>query len=235
MQLQPNVWNKSCRYHNSTKQLLVSSRPNSRTPYARHALCTISNEVDDVLGCNTVHSFNGGGAQKLLSRTTFLSDSDYVAAHHEMNKSVCVYSVNTGSKVSSVPAHDPVLDICDVTSGGTMSLACLTEKKLEFFKLAKWLGVCFKRAGFSMTFLYLFDSELMRLRFCNVLFYSIIRHIAEVLSYEENKSLLIQRSFIFQQKFLWKYWNLSISALNDLNKLEMLQIYTKIVIINQRY
>lgn len=126
------------RYHNPTKQLLVSSRPNLQTPYARHTLCTLSNKASDILGCNVIHTFNGGGTQKLLSRTAFFSQGgDYVAAHHEQNNSVYLWSINTGSKVGAIPTHNPILDICACSCKGVVSLACLTEKKLEFFKLAK--------------------------------------------------------------------------------------------------
>lgn len=123
------------RYQQSTKQLLVSSRPNARVPYARHSLCTISRETPDDLSCNVIHSLHGGAMQKLLSRTAFVScKGDFVAAHHEESKCVGIWNVNTGDKASSVPAHSAVLDICGIQTNEDSMLACLSERKLEFFK-----------------------------------------------------------------------------------------------------
>lgn len=123
------------RYQQSTKQMLVSSRPNSRVPYARHSLCTISRETPDDLSCNVIHSLHVGTMQKLLSRTAFVSyKGDFVAAHHEESKSVGIWNVNTGDKAASVPAHSAVLDICGIQTNEDSMLACLSERKLEFFK-----------------------------------------------------------------------------------------------------
>lgn len=123
------------RYQRSTKQMLVSSRPNARVPYARHSLCTLSRETPDDLNCNIIHSLHGGAMQKLLSRTAFVSyKGDFVAAHHEESKSVSIWNVNTGDKASSVPAHSAVLDICGIQTNEDSMLACLSERKLEFFK-----------------------------------------------------------------------------------------------------
>lgn len=125
----------SMKYQLDTKQLLVSSRPNNRISYSRHMLCTIEKTEQDELNCNVIHSFQGGGMQKLLSKSCFLSNNQqYVAAHQESSKSVYLWSINNGQKVCSVPAHEAVLDLRGVQNQNGNFLVSLTEKKLEFFK-----------------------------------------------------------------------------------------------------
>jgi E3 ubiquitin-protein ligase RFWD3 len=125
----------SMKYQPNTKQLLVSSRPNSRIMYARHTLCNLEKKDQDKIDCNIVHSFQGGGMQKLLSKSCFLSHtSDYVAAHQENCRSVFLWSINTGQKVCSLAAHESVLDLKGLQNQHGSFLVSLTDKKLEFFK-----------------------------------------------------------------------------------------------------
>ncbi|XP_018570512.1 E3 ubiquitin-protein ligase RFWD3-like [Anoplophora glabripennis] len=125
----------SMKYQSETKQLLVSSRPNNRISYSRHTLCTLEKVSPYKMNCNVIHSFQGGGMQKLLSKSCFLSDKhEYVAAHHESSKSVYLWSINTGQRVCSVPAHDAVLDLRGIQNHNGNYLVSLTEKKMEFFK-----------------------------------------------------------------------------------------------------
>lgn len=129
----------SMKYEQDTKQLLVSSRPNNRISYARHTLCTLEkvrgDHGGDKLNCNVLHSFQGGGMQKLLSKSCFVSDKqEYVAAHNESSKSVHIWSINTGQRVCTVPAHEAVLDLGGIQNQNGSFLLSLTERKLEFFK-----------------------------------------------------------------------------------------------------
>ncbi|EFA00575.2 E3 ubiquitin-protein ligase RFWD3 [Tribolium castaneum] len=126
----------SMKYQTNTKQLLVSSRPNSRITYARHTLSTLARN-EGKIDCNILHTFQGGGMQKLLSKSCFLSHtSDYVAAHQENCKSVFLWSINTGQKVCSVTAHESVFDLKGFQNQNGSFLVSLTDKKLEFFKFA---------------------------------------------------------------------------------------------------
>lgn len=126
----------SMKYQANTKQLLVSSRPNGQTAYARHSLFTLEKNQEKI-DCNIVHTFQGGGMQKLLSKSCFLSHkSDYVAAYQENCKSVFLWSINTGQKVCSVTAHESVLDLKGFQNHNGNFLVSLTDKKLEFFKFA---------------------------------------------------------------------------------------------------
>lgn len=125
----------SMKYQPESKQLLVSSRPNNRIAFSRHTLCTLEKVSADKINCNVIHCFQGGGMQKLLSKSCFLSDKqEYIAAHQESSKSVYLWSINTGQRVSSIPAHDAVLDLQGIQTHKGNFLVSLTEKKLEFFK-----------------------------------------------------------------------------------------------------
>lgn len=125
----------SMKFQSDTKQMLVSSRPNNRIPHSRHTLCTMEKIDQNKINCNIVHCFQGGGMQKLLSKSCFISDrEEYVAAHQESSKSVYLWSINTGQRVCSVPAHESVLDLGGIQTHNGNYLVSLTEKKLEFFK-----------------------------------------------------------------------------------------------------
>lgn len=121
----------SMRCEPLTKQVLVSSRPNSNFPYTRHTLFT----VDKSSQCNIVHTFRVDSKPNFLTRSCFIMHkNDYVAAHSEKDKCVVLWSINTGSKVTSAPAYDPVLDLCSFKINDEQFLISLTEKKMDFFK-----------------------------------------------------------------------------------------------------
>lgn len=125
----------SMKYQPGTKQLLVSSRPNNRIAFSRHTLCTLEKVNPEKINCNVVHCFQGGGMQKLLSKSCFLNDrQDYISAYQESTKSVYLWSINTGQRVSSIPAQHSVLDLQGIQTNKGNFLVSLTEKKLEFFK-----------------------------------------------------------------------------------------------------
>lgn len=129
----------SLRWNKQTRHMLVSARPNQRMPYTRHIVCELNPGNGDSLICNTVHMFKGAQTQRLLTRSAFfnLDDNVYVAAHHESDRNVTFWSIKTGLKVGSVPAHNPILDLCPVTTNNSSCLATLNEKKLNFFKINK--------------------------------------------------------------------------------------------------
>ncbi|CAH1155380.1 unnamed protein product [Phaedon cochleariae] len=125
----------SMKYNSDIQQLLISSRPNNRIPYSRHSLCTLEKTSTEQIYCNLIHSFQGGGMQKLLSKSCFVRDQqEYVAAYQESSKCVHLWSINTGQRIHSIPAHDAVLDLGGVQTQSGNFLVSLTEKKLEFFK-----------------------------------------------------------------------------------------------------
>lgn len=122
--------------HKDNDHLFLSSRPNHRTPYARHSLCGLYKQDDNVM-CNVVHTFRGGNTQRMLSRTCLLSNkSDYAAAYIEDQRIVSLWNINNGNKVGSVPAHESVLDLNSVNTARADFLLTLTESKLRFFKFS---------------------------------------------------------------------------------------------------
>ncbi|CAG9857684.1 unnamed protein product [Phyllotreta striolata] len=124
----------SMKYDRATEQLLVSSRPNNLVAHSTHTLCTLK-KTNEGVNCDTVHVFTGGGMQKLLSKSCFVSDAgDYVAAYEETGKCVCLWSINTGARCCAVPAKEAVLDLKGVRNGGDTFLVSLTERNLDFYK-----------------------------------------------------------------------------------------------------
>ncbi|XP_050303639.1 E3 ubiquitin-protein ligase RFWD3-like [Anthonomus grandis grandis] len=126
----------SLKYDQGTKHLLVSSRPNSQLPFARHTICYLERTNDPyAISCNTVHTFKGGSTAKWLANTSCFVPGNIVAGHHENRKSILLYSVNTGEEVGSCPTHDNiVLDIKGFETNNGKFLTYLNQKKLEFFK-----------------------------------------------------------------------------------------------------
>ncbi|XP_056644008.1 E3 ubiquitin-protein ligase RFWD3-like isoform X1 [Diorhabda sublineata] len=125
----------SMKYEKELKQLLVSSRPNHIVPHSTHSLCTLNKNPDGEINCLTTHTFQGGGMQKLLSKTCFVSDEQqYIAAFEESYKRVFLWSIHTGDKVCSVPANEAVLDLNGVKNSNGNFLVSLTERKMDFFK-----------------------------------------------------------------------------------------------------
>ncbi|GJQ84221.1 hypothetical protein Trydic_g2889 [Trypoxylus dichotomus] len=119
--------------HNNHDNFFLSSRPNTKYPYARHFLCELSR--DGCVRCNIVHTLRGGSTQRMLSRTCLLSNkSDYAAAYIEDQRIVSLWNVNNANKVGSVPARETVLDINSVRTAHADYLLTLTESKLRFFK-----------------------------------------------------------------------------------------------------
>ena len=125
----------SMTYDDSTKHLLVSTRPNARVPFTQHLVSSLTKDVGTVT-CDNIYNFPGGSGQKYLSRSCLLWDKkNYVAAYQENKRCVNIWNVNTGQATCTVPAHEPVLDMCGVSFNNVNFLLALTERKLEFFKL----------------------------------------------------------------------------------------------------
>lgn len=121
----------SMRSEPLTKQVLVSSRPNPNFPHTRHTLFNVTKDTQ----CNIVHTFSVDSKPNFLSRSCFVTkENDYIAAHSEKDRCVMLWSINTGNKETSIPAYDPVLDLCSFKFNEENVLASLTEKKLDFFK-----------------------------------------------------------------------------------------------------
>lgn len=127
----------SLTYDNSTGHVLVSARPSQRHAYTRHSVCELRSDEDSNMRLNVIHEFIGAPIQRLLSRSCFLTVKNklYAAAYHETDTNVAVWSIDEGCKVSSVPAHLPVLDLCSISSPLGQMLVSLNEKKLDFFNV----------------------------------------------------------------------------------------------------
>ncbi|KAI4472162.1 rfwd3 protein [Holotrichia oblita] len=123
--------------HRNHNHLFLSSRPNTRYPYARHFLLELTKK--DQVGCNIVHTFRGGNTQRMLSRTCLLSNKhDYAAAYIEDQRIVSIWNINNSNWVGSVPAQETVLDINSVKTSHSDFLLTLTESKLRIFKFTNW-------------------------------------------------------------------------------------------------
>lgn len=128
----------SLRYNHETRHILVSARANQRYQYTRHILCELK-QADNMMHCNVVHTYQGAATQSMLSRSCFVNvhDNVYAAAYHASDRNVTLWSVRTGQKAGSVPAHMPILDLCTIETQNANYLTTLNEKKMDFFQIGK--------------------------------------------------------------------------------------------------
>jgi len=127
----------SVRYDEKNHHCLISSRPNSRQPHARHIICTIEKNMSDeeTVTYNTVHTFQAGNSQQLLSRPCYLSmeNDTLVAAFIESGSSLSLWSVANGQKLHNLPVSDPVMDLCSFNVNNKLFLTSLSAKKLRLY------------------------------------------------------------------------------------------------------
>lgn len=127
----------SVRYDEKNHHCLISSRPNARQPYAKHIVCTIEKNMSDeeTVTYNTVHTFQAGNSQQLLSRPCYLSTEDdtLVSAYIESSSSISLWSVANGQKLHNLPVSDPVMDLCSFNINNNLFLTSLSAKKLRLY------------------------------------------------------------------------------------------------------
>lgn len=99
----------------------------------RHVVCSIEKR-DDQIQFNSVHTFNAGNLQKLLSRPCYINSKDdtMVVAYNESIKSIVAWSISTGKEVYTMPISEPVLDIC-CFENDALYQAVLTKNKLHLY------------------------------------------------------------------------------------------------------
>ncbi|KAL0101453.1 hypothetical protein PUN28_018944 [Cardiocondyla obscurior] len=127
----------SVRYDKKSNHCLISSRPNSRQPYARHIVCTIEKNTsnEETVSYNAVHTFQAGNSQQLLSRPCYLSaeDDTLVAAYTESNNCISLWSIANGQILHNLPITDPIMDLCSFNVNNNLFLASLSAKKLRLY------------------------------------------------------------------------------------------------------
>lgn len=127
----------SVRYDEKNHHCLISSRPNSRQPHARHIVCTIERNMsnEEIVTYNAVHTFQAGNSQQLLSRPCYLSveDDTLVAAYIESSSSISLWSIASGQKLYNLPISDPVMDLRSFNVNNNLFLTSLSAKKLRLY------------------------------------------------------------------------------------------------------
>ncbi|XP_011503751.1 PREDICTED: E3 ubiquitin-protein ligase RFWD3-like [Ceratosolen solmsi marchali] len=123
----------SLRYNEKNNHVLLSCRANAKYPFVRHMVCTIEKNEDQIK-FNTVHSFNAGNTQKLLSRPCYinLKNETIVVANNENLNQIIAWSISTGQEAFSIPISEPVVDVCFFESD-VIYQAILTSNKLHLY------------------------------------------------------------------------------------------------------
>lgn len=121
------------RYNERDNHVLVSCRANAKNPSVRNIVCSIR-KSEDQIHFNTVHAFNAGSKQTLLSRPCYmnLQNDTMVVAYNGSSNCISAWSISTGQEAYSIPIAEPVVDICSFESGSIYQ-AVLTSNKVHLY------------------------------------------------------------------------------------------------------
>nr|XP_045626298.1 E3 ubiquitin-protein ligase RFWD3-like isoform X2 [Procambarus clarkii] len=135
----------------STRHILVSCRPSQKYPHARHIICELQSvdissdlaELNQVVTANTIHIFQGGTTQKVLSRSCAfvnpVQEGNLVAcASDESTRSTCLWDLSSTSCLQQLRGPDTVIDILPVRSNQNEYLTLLTDKSVKFYR---WIDI----------------------------------------------------------------------------------------------
>ncbi|XP_044732146.1 E3 ubiquitin-protein ligase RFWD3-like [Chrysoperla carnea] len=125
----------SLNYNTTYRQILISTRPNPRWVFCRHILCDLVNGDENCFNVKTIHYFQGGTTQTQLSRNCQieLANDVLVLCYQETKKQINVWSVGSGNLIQTLPAPDPIIDMCYVKIRN--QLIALTEKRIRIFNI----------------------------------------------------------------------------------------------------
>ena len=123
----------SLKYNEKNGHVLISARANSKYDYMRQIVCSLE-KSDDMLNLNTVHLFNGGASQKLLTRPCHINTANesLVAFYNETSKSMVFWSISTGKLMHTMPVDDTAIDSC-LLEGGSANFSVLTSSNLHMY------------------------------------------------------------------------------------------------------
>ncbi|KAM8774116.1 E3 ubiquitin-protein ligase RFWD3 [Rhynchonycteris naso] len=127
----------------STRHCLVTYRPDKNNSTLRSVLMEMSYKLDDagepVCSCHPVQTFLAGHTWTLLTKSAVFqnpekNDSLLVCTGDEASHSAMLWDAGSGSLLQTLPADQPVLDICPFEVNQSSYLATLTEKMVQIYK-----------------------------------------------------------------------------------------------------
>lgn len=119
------------KYNEKNDHVLISARANEQNNYMRQFVCSIE-ESNQAINLNTVHLFNGGTSQKLLTRPCHVNaaSESMIAFYNETSRSMVFFSITTGNLMYSLSVDDIAIDSCFLESC-TANISILTSSKLH--------------------------------------------------------------------------------------------------------
>lgn len=115
------------------KHMLISARPNTKNPSARHIVLDLdlSNEVPYTVN----FTLQRGNLSRMSRSTMFFNDGTYyISAYNELNKAVELFDISNRENVCSVKCEESVLEVMHVQSQFARYLTCLSDTKVNFYK-----------------------------------------------------------------------------------------------------
>ncbi|XP_026724547.1 E3 ubiquitin-protein ligase RFWD3-like [Trichoplusia ni] len=124
-------------YDNDSRRALLTTRPTANgLERSKLAMCKLRGHVPSgEVVFDIQNTFSGSARSSLMSRPTWVKapGSAWVAAYSESDSSLCLHGLD-GARTMSLPAAEPVLDVCAVELNGNSLLAALSESRLRLYK-----------------------------------------------------------------------------------------------------
>lgn len=127
----------SMSYDNDTQRALISVRPSlNGTERSKLSICKFKSSVPtgEVL-IDVEDTFNGSARSTKMCRAAWVKapGATWVAAHSETDATLYLHGID-GTRTISLPAVEPVLDVCSMQVNGANLLAALSESRLRLYK-----------------------------------------------------------------------------------------------------
>lgn len=126
----------SMSYDNKTKNLLISTRPNSKNPTTRHLIGKLK-KINDMMTLTIENCFNGSKTAKIMVRSSQMriDDDVVVAAYIEDKNCLTTWSLENKNKLQSLPVADTIYDSCAIYSSSNLYLGAVTDMKCRIYKV----------------------------------------------------------------------------------------------------
>lgn len=129
----------SISFENTTRTLLVTSRPNNKQASVRHMIyeMTSNTSFDETsYSLSLIQTYIGAPVQKLLSRSKlfYFNSQLYGCAPDEPSKSALVWDVNKNETISKLASTGDIIDVCPIQYNNASYISTLTEKQLRVYK-----------------------------------------------------------------------------------------------------
>lgn len=126
----------SMNYDESTKLLLISTRPTTKYPQSRYIVGNLL-KIDQTTVFRVTCTILGSKTLPMMSRSTQISmpNDTLVAAYLQDSKQLTTWNAKSGYRTQALPVDDCVLDMCSMNANSNSFLATLSDAKCRIFQI----------------------------------------------------------------------------------------------------